>query len=191
VRRLFLSLLLIASPVWAQEATPTQAPSQGAAPIHSEFHVLYVNGVNVYIDGGRDAGLAEGTKLVLKQDPTKSGSVNAAVEPGVVARMKVIAIASTSAVCEVEVSGRDVVHGDVVSLPDSEVAKMVEKNTLGNTRQYPMVISFTDGDPLDEEARDAKPRPPLPEVNQIRGRIGFDVSTIREVDQGSLVPIGT
>jgi hypothetical protein len=60
----------------------------------------------------------------------------------------------------------------------------VEKNTLGNTRKYPMVFSFSEGDPLDEEVREALPRPPLPEVNQMRGRIGFDVSTIRQLGQG-------
>ena len=47
-----------------------------------------------------------------------------------------------------------------------------------------MVVAFSEGDPLDEEVRNAIPRPPLPEINQARGRIGFDMSTIREVGQG-------
>jgi hypothetical protein len=42
-----------------------------------------------------------------------------------------------------------------------------------------MVISFSEGDPLDEEVRDAIPHPPLPEINQSRGRVGFDFSTIQ------------
>ena len=49
-----------------------------------------------------------------------------------------------------------------------------------------MVISFSEGDPLDEEVRDTIPRPPLPEVNQIRGRLGFDASTITERGQGGI-----
>jgi hypothetical protein len=64
------------------------------------------------------------------------------------------------------------------------VAKLVQKDTLGNTRKYPMVVSFSEGDPLDEEVREAEPRPPLPEVNQIRGRLGFDVSNIQELGAG-------
>ena len=92
---------------------------------------------------------------------------------GIIAKLTVVAVASTSAVCEVKDNARDLVEGDVVTLPDTEVEKIVAKNTLGNTRQYPMVISFTEGDPLDEEVRETLPRPPLPEVNQIRGRIGF------------------
>ena len=36
---------------------------------------------------------------------------------------------------------------------------------------------------MDEEVRDTIPRPPLPEVNEARGRIGFDISTIQELGQ--------
>jgi hypothetical protein len=187
--RLLLPIFLAAPLCAAQE--PTLSPSVPAAstapaPIRNDFHVRYINGTNVYIDAGRDAGLTEGTKLVLKQDPAKPSTdpANKALEPGVVAKLSVVAVASTSAVCEVVATSRDLAQGDVVSLPDTEVEKIVVKNTLGNTRQYPIVISFSEGDPLDEEVRAALPRPPLPEVNQIRGRIGFDVSMIRQTGQG-------
>lgn len=36
------------------------------------------------------------------------------------------------------------------------------------------MVSFTEGDTLDEEVREEVPRPPLPSVNRARGRIGFD-----------------
>lgn len=182
---ILLSILLVASFCVAQE--PELAPNAAAAaPVRADFHIRYINGSNVYIDAGRDAGLAEGTKLVLKQDPSKpeTDKTNAAIEPGIIARLTVVAVASTSAVCEVSGTTRELAVGDVVTLPDTEVEKLVEKNTLGNTRKYPMVISFSEGDPLDEEVREALPRPPLPEVNQMRGRIGFDVSTIRQLGQG-------
>jgi hypothetical protein len=99
--------------------------------VRSSFQVRYVNGSNVYIDGGRDAGLAEGMALVLKQDPAKpaADASNAAIEPGIVAKLTVVAAASTSAVCEVAKSGRDIVPGDVVSLADVEVEHLVEKDT--------------------------------------------------------------
>ena len=182
---ILLPILLVASFCVAQQPEP--APNAAAAaPVRADFHIRYVNGSNVYIDAGRDAGLAEGTKLVLKQDPSKAETdkTNAAIEPGIVARLTVVAVASTSAVCDVSGTTRELAVGDVVSLPDNEVEKLVEKNTLGNTRKYPVVISFSEGDPLDEEVREALPRPPLPEVNQMRGRIGFDVSTIRQLGQG-------
>lgn len=163
------------------------SPANIAATVRTDFHVRYINGANVYIDAGRDAGLTEGTALVLKQDTSKAAddAKNTALEPGVIAKLQVVAVASTSAVCEVKSSARDLAVGDTLSLPDAEVEKIVEKNTLGNTRKYPMVISFSEGDPLDEEVREALPRPPLPEVNQLRGRIGFDISMIQQLGQAS------
>jgi hypothetical protein len=81
-------------------------------PIRKLFHVLYINGANVYIDGGRNDGLGEGTKLVLKQDPTKpvKDGENAPVEPGVIAKLTVVSIASSSAVCEIAASSRSEEH---------------------------------------------------------------------------------
>ena len=171
------------SPTVAAQTVPTPSAT---ALTRTEFHVRYVNGSNVYIDGGRNAGLAEGTKLVLKQNPTKpeKDDSNAPIEPGVVAKLTVVSVASASAVCEVVASTRELVQDDVVSLPDAEIEKMVEKNTIGNTRKYPMVVTFSEGDPLDEEVRNAIPRPPLPEINQARGRIGFDYSRIDQLGQG-------
>jgi hypothetical protein len=188
VRRTLLPLILFVVPAIAgQEPTPQAAAAQSsAAPIQTQFLVRYINGPNVYIDGGRNAGLAEGTKLVIKQNPSKPAEegTNKAIEPGIIARLTVISVASTSAICELEASSRELVANDVVSLPDSEVEKQVEKNTLGNTRRYPLVVSFTEGDPLDEEVRDTIPRPPLPEINEMRGRIGFDMSSIHELGAG-------
>ncbi len=163
------------------------APAQdNAAPVRTEFQVRYTNGSDVYINGGRTSGLAKGTNLVLKQDPTRAAGdpANKAIEPGIIARLQVFSVASTSAVCEVVSTGRPLAVGDTLVLPDAEVEKLVEKNTLGNTRKYPMVISFSAGDPMDEEIRNAIPRPPLPEVNMARGRIGFDLSLIQQVGQG-------
>lgn len=183
----FLFFLLVQCDA-AQALVPEQPleAKSAAVQIRRTFHVRYVYGSTVYIDGGHDAGLVEGTELVLKQDPTKENSdkTNTAIAPGVVAKLTVISVASVSAVCQIEATSRDVAAGDVVSLPDTEVEKMVEKDTLSNTRSYPMVISFSEGDPLDEEVRNAIPRPPLPEVNQLRGRIGFDMSTIRQIGLG-------
>ncbi|KAA6456496.1 hypothetical protein DYQ86_25525 [Acidobacteria bacterium AB60] len=189
MRRLAIPIVFLAA---SAAAYPQQAPAGATAttqseqaPIRTVFHVRYISGTSVYIDGGRNSGLAEGTKLILKQDPKKPNGdpSNVALEPGIIAKLKVVSVASTSAVCEVEAKARDLAEGDAISLPQEEVANLVQKDTLGATRKYPMVVSFTQGDPLDEEVREAEPRPPLPEVNQIRGRLGFDVSSIQELGQ--------
>ncbi|HEY1984459.1 MAG TPA: hypothetical protein VGG85_03575 [Terracidiphilus sp.] len=176
----------MASQTSSSNAAAVPAPAS-AAPMRTDFHVRYINGTNVYIDGGTSSGLAEGVELILKQDTSMSehDPANAALEPGVIAKLKVVSAASTSAVCEVVATKRELTVKDVVSLPDSEVKNLVDKDALGKSRQFPMVISFTEGDPLDEEVRDQVPRPPLPEVNEARGRIGFDVSTIQQLGQGS------
>ncbi len=175
----------------AQEADPAAppAPALASAIARSDFQIRYINGSNVYIDGGTTSGLKEGTELILKQSTTLSEQdpANAALEPGVIARLKVVSVASTSAVCEIVATKRDLTEKDVVSLPESEIKRLVDKDTVGNTRHYPMVISFSEGDPMDEEVHDAVPRPPLPEVNQMRGRFGFDVSSIQELGQASSI----
>lgn len=168
-----------------------QQPAPDSTAPKTSFHIRYVNGNNVYIDGGRTAGLSEGMVLVVKQSATQPPATQQPAAPdhpatpGVVAQVRVVAVASTSAVCEVTSTTRALAAGDTVSLRETEVEQMAEKRSLGNTRPYPMVVSFTEGDPLDEEVREELPRPPLPEVNEARGRIGFDVSTIRSLGQGS------
>jgi len=190
MHRIVIPIVFLAATTASFSQVPAEgkdsAPQSEQAQLQTVFHVRFISGTNVYIDGGRNAGLVEGTKLILKQDPKKLAGdpTNVALEPGIIAKLRVVSVASLSAVCEIESKARDLTEGDAVSLPEEEVAKLVQKDTLGNTRKYPMVVSFTEGDPLDEEVREAEPRPPLPEVNQIRGRIGFDVSTIQELGQG-------
>jgi len=190
MHRIVMPIVFLAATTASFSQVPAEgkdsAPQSEQAQLQTVFHVRFISGTNVYIDGGRNAGLVEGTKLILKQDPKKLAGdpTNVALEPGIIAKLRVVSVASLSAVCEIESKARDLTEGDAVSLPEEEVAKLVQKDTLGNTRKYPMVVSFTEGDPLDEEVREAEPRPPLPEVNQIRGRIGFDVSTIQELGQG-------
>jgi len=162
-------------------------PQESAPQVQTTFRVRYVADGSVYLEGGRTAGLTEGMKLVIKQSTKKAATDNSekGIEPGVVAELKVVSVAASSAVCDIVSTARPIVEGDEVTLPQSEVQKMVDKQTLSNTRQYPAVVSFSEGDPLDEDVRLKVPRPPLPEVNQVRGRIGFDYSTIRTVGSPS------
>ncbi len=150
-------------------------------PVQTTFRIRYVSLGAVYVEGGRSAGLAEGMKLVIRQAPsvtaTNNGSTNPGEEPAeppLIAELKVVSVAETSAVCEVVSHTRELVAGDLATLPPDQVEMLVQKRALSSTRLYPAVVSFTEGDPMDEEVRDLVPRPPLPEVNEARGRIGFD-----------------
>lgn len=192
MRNQLLVLLVLAAGVSASisraqeiDQSAPAAPPPAAAPTRTDFQIKYVSGTDVYIDGGTSSGLAEGTELILRQKTSLSDqeAASTALEPGVVAKLRVISVATTSAVCEVVATKRDLTQDDIVSLPDSELKKIVDKDAIGSTRHYPMVISFSSGDPMDEEVRDTIPRPALPEVNEMRGRFGFNQSNIQTLGQ--------
>ena len=68
--------------------------------------------------------------------------------------------------------------GDWAYLSSEETQALIAQHSLSATRKYPVVIAFSEGDTLDDEARLVVPRPPLPEINRARGRIGFDYSGV-------------
>lgn len=144
--------------------------------LHTVFKVKYVAEGVAYLDGGRAQGLNEGMKLVIEDSslPAKQGDSVNTVDPRVVAELEVSAVAETSAVTDIHTPKRPVKVGDLAYLTSSDAAALVQQRALSATRQYPVVISFTEGDTLDEEARQEVPKPPLPSVNRARGRIGLD-----------------
>jgi hypothetical protein len=163
-------------------AEPAPVPEPGIAAagaiLKTSFTVKYVAEDAVYIDGGKNAGLVEGMTLSLKRPGDSTANGNDLANKPVVAEVAVVSVSNTSAVCEIREKSADIQRGDVASLSQSDQDKMVQARTLGPTRKYPQVIAFSEGDPLDEEVREAVPRPPLPEVNRARGRIGMDYTYI-------------
>lgn len=166
--------------------TPAATPSDGAQTIltvhaadpslRTVFKVKYVAEGVAYLDGGRTSGLTEGMKLEV-QDSGHLPRDGVAVEPsdaGVVAELVVSALAETSAVTDIHSPKRSVKPGDLAYLSSGDSEALVQQRALSATRKYPAVITFTEGDPLDEEVRDEIPRPPMPSVNHARGRFGFD-----------------
>jgi len=144
--------------------------------LRTVFKVKYVAEGVAYLEGGRAQGLAEGMKLEIEDTnlPAKQGDSANAADPRVIAELVVSAVAETSAVTDIHEPKRPVKVGDLAYLSSSDAEALVQQRALSATRQYPVVISFTEGDTLDEEARQEVPRPPLPSVNRARGRIGFD-----------------
>lgn len=160
----------------ASTASPALIARSDDPSLRTVFKVKYVAEGIAYLEGGRAQGLAEGMKLEIEESnlPAKQGdSVNAA-DPRVVAELVVSAVAETSAVTDIQSPKRLVKVGDLAYLSSGDAEALVEQRTLSATRQYPAVISFTEGDTLDEEVRQEVPRPPLPSVNRARGRIGVD-----------------
>ena len=147
--------------------------------LRTVFRVKYVAEGVAYLEGGRAQGLAEGMKLEVKDSdlPARQGDSASAEDPKVVAELEVSGVAETSAVTDIHSPKRPVKAGDLAYLSSADAEALVAQRALSSTRQYPAVISFSEGDTLDEEAREEVPRPPLPSVNRARGRIGLDYIT--------------
>ena len=144
--------------------------------LRTVFKVKYVAEGVAYLDGGRSDGLAEGMKLEIKDSEftPRPGEVADPSDPRVVAELEVNATAETSAVTDIHGPKRPVKPGDLAYLSLADLQALVQQHALSATRKYPAVVTFTEGDPLEEEARAEVPKPPLPSVNRARGRIGFD-----------------
>ena len=189
----------VASNVTGEGATPAALPPPDATPeavatliaraddpsLRTFFRVKYVAEGVAYLEGGRAQGLKEGMKLEVidKNVPATQGDSANAADPRVVAELDVSAVADTSSVTDIHTPKRPVKVGDLAYLSTGDTEAMVQQRALSPTRQYPAVISFTEGDTLDEEAREEIPRPPLPSVNRARGRIGFD--SIETISHGA------
>ncbi len=167
-------------PATVMPTKPTEASTLIARSddpsLHTVFKVKYVAEGVAYLEGGRAQGLSEGMKLEIEDTnlPAKQGDSANAADPRVVAELVVSAVAETSAVTDIHDPKRAVKVGDLAYLSSGDAEALVQQRALSATRQYPAVISFTEGDTLDEEARQEVPRPPLPSVNRARGRLGFD-----------------
>jgi len=164
-------------PAEAEPELPSAALALRAThpDFRTTFKIKYVASGVAYLDGGRSAGLTEGMKLVVRDTPT--GSVASAADgndDNIVAELEVMSVADASAVTDVHTPKRDVKAGDLAYLSSQDEQALVQENTLSATRKYPTVISFTDSDALDDEARAEVPRPPMPSINRARGRIGVD-----------------
>ncbi len=170
------SILLAAESVWC---VPMQSP-----PAQNLFHVKYVTEGTVYIDAGRNAGLKEGMVLSVVR-PASDGEVTEALRfrnaPSI-AELRVLTVADTSAVCEIANAKTSVERGDIAYLSPQSIELRTEQRNVEDSKNYPVTVSFTDGDPLDEEIRETKvPRVMSPPIeNQMRGRIGIDYGGISQ-----------
>ena len=169
-----------------EEHTPVQViESAQASESRLAFQVKYVSKDAAYLEGGRSAGLSEGMKLEVRDDSLAAKPGADGSDPRLVARLEVASVAETSSVTDIKQAKRPLKPGDIAYLSSEDQATLTEQQSLSSTRKYPQVITFTEGDPLEEEQRAEVPRPPLPEINRARGRIGVDYSGIMGLNGSS------
>ena len=160
----------------------SQAPVAPATPteLRTNFEVRYVAPASVYINGGRDEGLQEGFHLTVKRIKPGEPVLSAPV----VAQLIVTAVSAHSAVCDIASSTIDPEVGDIAQISQQDLESLQAIQQSKTARRYAQVISFTEGDPLDQELRDYVPHPPSPEVNRVRGRISYEFNSIQDHQAG-------
>jgi hypothetical protein len=138
------------------------------------FTIKYVTADVVYIEGGSAAGLSEGMTLAVKRPETGESPIAAPV----LGELKVVSVASTSAACEIVRTDTDIRPGDLALADPAQLA--AARQASGSADEtFAQVVEFSgDEEPLDRELRESIPKPPLPEVNRFRGRIGFESDSI-------------
>ncbi|MBL0158637.1 MAG: hypothetical protein IPP47_16255 [Bryobacterales bacterium] len=177
--RFFLTVMMLAAVAAGQGA-----PATPAAPARRNFAVKQVVPGMVYLDGGSAHGLAEGMSLKLER--RAPGEARMATQR--IGDLVVVSVATQSALAEVRNPEKEAQPqvGDVAELSGKD-AEAFERLVAASRRQrYAQVISFTSGDPLEEEVREYVPKPQLREVGRLRGRIGFEVNVINDRSPGGL-----
>jgi len=165
--------------VIAIAAFSTALPAQ--EKIATTFRVKYVAADAVYLEGGSSAGLAEGQQLTIRRKPGDA----AGDAERTVAEIQIESVATSSAVGKIISSSGDVIPGDVAFLSAADIDKLKVLQASRNVGKYPQLVTFTELDPLDEEVRENLPKPPLPEVNRMRGRVGFEYGNLQQSGGGT------
>jgi hypothetical protein len=185
---LFFAILLFA-------ALPSLLKAQSPAPNipaqkPSVFHVKYVSEGSLYIDAGRNADLQEGMKLSVIDLPP-DGMVNDGIRfrgyPHV-AELNLVSLADSSAVCDVISSKSELKVGQLAFLTAGSVEDRHLAENAHEAEDYPILVSFTSGDPVEQELRSAKVQDPsLVEspLGVMRARVGFGYGAINESGMNS------
>lgn len=163
---------------WAQAQTDAPAPPPERRTV---FSVRYIAQGAVYIDAGSNEGIVPGMIVEI----SRRGAGAAAIDRQRVATTVVTAVATASAVCEIQSKALDPATGDDASLSSADEMTRVRTDVNQGRRHYLQVLEFTDGDPLEDEIREYVPRPPLEEVNRLRGRIAFERTAIIDHDSAA------
>ena len=170
----------------AQQSEPEQKHDQAEPSAQQNiFHVKYVSETSVYLDAGKNAGLEEGMILhIAHADPNVATTESVRFQGGdPVADLRIFSVADTSSAAEIIKSREDFAVGDIAYLDMQSIHAREDKVNAVDSENYPVVVTFSYGDPLDEELRAAKVEErngPLQASNQIRGRIGFTLGYLTE-----------
>jgi hypothetical protein len=174
-------MLSAASPIFLSAQSAEQTDSR-AKP--SVFHIKYVSESSLYIDAGKNADLQDGMKLSVIELPP-DGVVNDGIRfRGYlhVAELNLVSVADTSAVCDIISTNSELKIGQLAFLTPNSIEDRHLAENAREAEDYPIMVSFTSGDPIEQEFRSTKVNPELTEspVGTMRARFGFSYGDIRE-----------
>jgi len=148
------------------------------------FRIKYMTEGSVYLAAGRNAGIEDGMKLSVVKPPP-----DGRVDDGVryrgqehIAELQVISVADTSSVCVILSTSGEVRVGQIAFLTVDSLKERRETESTEEAGKYPIVVSFTNGDPLDDEVRETQEKKIIQDspVGRVRGQFGFDYGGTRE-----------
>lgn len=185
LRRLALISALLLGVVFPAALAAQSAQTQPATPQPKNiFHLKYIAEGTVYLDAGRNAGLQEGMLLHLVHADPNGGTTEAVRFQGQepIADVRIFSVADSSSAAEIIKSREAVVAGDIAYLDVASIHQREDQSNALDSENYPVVVTFSYGDPLDEEIRatTVSPQAAARIENQMRGRIGWDLGTLSE-----------
>ncbi|MBN9658157.1 MAG: hypothetical protein J0H49_08255 [Acidobacteria bacterium] len=149
-----------------------------AQPAPTPIHIRQVVAGGVYLDQGSATGLAEGMKVTFQRLAPGEARMSAkAVGEGTV-----VSVATQSAFCEIKatVDNLQPEPGDLAVLAAADQENLERIRNSARRQRYAQVVSFTSGDPLEEEVREYVPSPPLSEEGRLTGRLGFEWNSLND-----------
>jgi hypothetical protein len=174
-------------PVRSKAQSPTDSSQKQRLAV---FHVKYVSEGSLYIDAGRDAELQEGMKLCVIDAPP-DGMINDGIRfrgyPHV-AELSLVSLSDSSAVCDVISSNGELQVGQLAFLTPNSVEDRRLAENARETEDYPILVSFTSGDAIEQELRSTIAEDAS--LNQsplgvMRARVGFGYGDISESGMNS------
>jgi hypothetical protein len=167
------------APEGAAPAAPAPArPSQQASNKPTVFRVKYVGDNSVYLEAGRNADLEDGMKLSVVEAPP-DGVISEGIQYrgyAHVAELVVSSVSDSSAVCDIVKADGEPKAGQAAFLTPESVRGRQQAELAADEEKYPIVMTFTYGDPLDEEVRETREAKEtrLSPMQRLQGRVGFD-----------------
>lgn len=179
VRSLAVSFLILGAGAYLVGSVCAQTSEKP-----SVFRIKHATSDTVYLDAGRNSAIKEGMRLSVVEAPGEATLSDGARFRGEahVAELKVISVADSSSVCEIVSAAGEIKIGQIAFLTTDSLQERRATEAAAEADQYPIVVSFTYGDPLDDEVRREQERQIIREtpVGRIRGRLGFDYGGTRE-----------